>query len=211
MTTSYQALPTRNSGDAEADAPVWWQLAFVLSPARQWEGFGDLTLTVRVPSGWSAAVRPSLTRSGDVLTGHFQGVPADSIGVTARMPLPPDFRFIAWTWGMLAVIVLSVLVGLIGARLVRWPGALVILGAAPIFALALAIVVGYGEQLRSAGVPVAQQSWFGAKGVGIESFVQVPAALVAGLVLGLFGVGVGMGGGAAWRALSRRPPKSQPR
>jgi hypothetical protein len=201
MMTSYDAVPGQYSGDAEADTPVSWQLAFVLSLARQWEGFGDLALTVRVPPGWPAAVRPSLTRRGDLLTGDFSGVPADSIGVTTRMPLPPDFRSIAWTWGVRAVIVLGILVGLLGARTVRWPFSLVVLVVAPLLAVALAFDVAYGEGLRSAAVPVAQQSWYGAKGAGIESLLQLPAALVAGMFLGLLGVGIGMGAGTAWRAL----------
>ncbi len=204
MTTRYRAFPTKNSGNAEDAAPVWWQLAFVLSPARQWKGFGELDLTVTVPSGWQAAVRPNLTRRGDVLTGHFSGIPGDSIGLTTRMPLPPDWRTMAWDWGMLGVLILSALLGCIGARLIPWPASIAMLGAAPLFAVSLAIVVGYGEGLRSASVPVAQQSWFGARGVGLASLVQVPAALVAGLFIGLLGLALGIVAGVAWRGTARR-------
>lgn len=204
MTTRYQAVPMKSSGNALDDAPVWWQLAFVLSPARQWKGFGDLVVSVRVPSGWPAAVRPRLSRQGDVLSGHFNGIPADSISVTTRMRVPPDWRTLAWTWGLVGVLFLGGIVGLLGGWLIRWPWMFATFGAAPIFAISLAIVVGFAEGLRSASVPLSQQSWFGAKGVGLASLVQVPAAFVAGLVLGLFGLALGITIGAAWRAKLRR-------
>ena len=75
MMTRYQAGPAVNSGDWSNAEPVRWQLAFVLAPARQWNGFGDLDVSVRVPSGWKAATRPALSRKGDVLSGHFDGIP----------------------------------------------------------------------------------------------------------------------------------------
>jgi hypothetical protein len=196
-----------NSGNAQDNAPVWWQLAFVLSPARQWKGFGDLDVSVRVPSGWEVAVRPGLSRQGDVLSGHFNGIPADSIGVTTRMPLPPDWRGIAWNRGLLGVLLLSGIAGLVGARLIRWSLSLVLFGASPIFSVGLAFVVGYAESLRSASVPTAQQSWFGAKGDPLASFVQIPAALVAGLGLGLFGLSLGIVIGAVWRRSMVHPAK----
>ena len=199
MSTQYQASPMVNSGNALDNAPVWWQLAFVLSPARQWKGFGDLDVSVRVPSGWQVAVRPGLSRQGDVLGGHFDGIPADSIGVTTRMPLPPDWRGIAWNRGLLGVLVFSVIAGLAGARLIRWPLTLALFAGSPMFPISLAVVVGYAEALRSDSIPTAQQSWFGAKGVPLASFVQIPAALVAGLVLGLFGLSIGIVIGAIWR------------
>lgn len=204
MMTSYQAVPTKLSGNAADDAPIWWQLAFVLSPARQWKGFGDLALTVRVPHGWQAAVRPTLTRQGDALAGDFTGVPADSIGVTTRMEPPPDWRSLAWKWGMLAVVVSSTLIGCLGARLIKWPVSLALLGASPVFAVGLAIMLGIAESFRSASVPFAQQSWTGGKGAGLASFVQVPAAFVAGLFIGVFGLAMGIVAGVAWRETARR-------
>ena len=204
MTTRYQAAPEKQSANGADNQPIWWQLAFVLSPARQWEGFGDLSLTVHVPGGWSAAVRPALARTGDVLSGHFNGIPSDSIAVTTRMPVPPDFRTMTWQMGSLAVLVLSVIVGIAGARLVPWPYSLLIVLASPAFGLALAIALGWEEGLRAASIPPAQQSWFGSKGNGITSLVQAPAAFVAGAALALFCLSAGVGIGAAWRAQSRR-------
>jgi hypothetical protein len=204
MTTSYQAVPGRNSGDAAENEPVWWQLAFVLSPARQWEGFGDLSLQVRVPHSWSAAVRPSLSRTGDTLSGHFDGIPADSIAVTTRMPLPPDYRGITWRDGLVALVILCLIAGIAGARLLPWPYGLLFLLAAPDFGLALAIAVGFEEGLRAASLPAAQQSWFGSRSVGIMSALQAPFAFVAGSALGLFALSVGITAGAIWRWRRRR-------
>jgi hypothetical protein len=206
MSTQYQASPMVNSGNAQDNDPVWWQLAFVLSPARQWKGFGHLDVSVRVPSGWEAAVRPAMGRQGNVMSGHFNGIPADSIGVTTRMLPPTDWRGIAWNRGLLGVLLLSVIAGLVGARLIHWPLSLVLFAASPIFSLSLAVVVGYAETLRSGSVPLAQQSWFGAKGVPLASFVQIPAALVAGLMLALFGLSIGIAIGAVWRRSTVRPP-----
>jgi hypothetical protein len=212
MRTRYQARPTVLSGNRDYNEPVSWQLAFVLSPARQWKGFGDLDISVIVPPGWLVAVRPSLSRSGDVLSGHFDGIPADAIGVATEMRVlvPPDWRLIAWNWGLVGVLILSAIIGCVGARLIRWPLALVLFAAAPVFAFALAIAVGFGDNFRSADIPPAQQSWAGTKFTGLESLFVVVAAFVAGFALYLFGASVGIAIGTAWRYATVRPPTSPP-
>jgi len=212
MVTRYQARPTVLSGIASNSEPVSWQLAFVLSPARQWKGFGDLDVSVIVPSGWLAAVRPGLSRSGNVLSGHFDGIPADAIGVTTEIPVlvPPDWRLIAWNWGLVGVLILSVVIGCVGARLIRWPLTLALFSATPVFAFALAIAVGYGDYFRRADIPFAQQSWSGSKGAGIESLFVVVAAFVAGFALYVFGASLGIAIGTVWRRATVRPPTSPP-
>ena len=212
MMTRYQARPTVLSGNASNFEPVSWQLAFVLSPARQWKGFGDLDVSVIVPSGWLAAVRPSLSRSGDLLSGHFDGIPADAIGVTTQISVlvPPDWRLIAWNWGLVGVLILSAVIGCVGARLIRWPLTLALFSATPVFAFALAIAVGYGDYFRTANIPTAQQSWSGSKFTGLESMAIVVVAFVAGFLLGLIGVSIGMAIGSVWRWLTVRPPTSPP-
>jgi hypothetical protein len=67
---------------------LYWQLAYVLSPAREWGGFGGLDVTVQLPPGWHAASQPALTRDGDTLRGSFDDLPADSIAFTAQYPPP---------------------------------------------------------------------------------------------------------------------------
>ncbi|HWO17203.1 MAG TPA: hypothetical protein VNO30_00445 [Kofleriaceae bacterium] len=62
------------------------QLAYVLSPARTWAGFGGLDVTVHVPPGWRAAVVPAMPRAGDTLRAAFPAVPADAIALTVQAP-----------------------------------------------------------------------------------------------------------------------------
>ena len=160
MVTSYRAAPTQSSGDPDVNEPRYWQLAFMLSPARQWEGFGDLAVTVRVPAGWLAAVRPGLDRHGDVLSGSFTGIPADSFGVTTRMPMPFNWTSAVWKSGLAAVLILCVFAGWFYARPTRWPRLLV---AAPVLANVVAALVFASFVLRPLSVG-GQSSWFGGKG-----------------------------------------------
>jgi len=61
-------------------------LAYLLAPAKQWGGFGELELTVELPPGWLHAASPALDRLGDRLVGRWPGLPADAIGVVVRPP-----------------------------------------------------------------------------------------------------------------------------
>ncbi|MBA4187311.1 MAG: hypothetical protein C0467_04750 [Planctomycetaceae bacterium] len=62
------------------------QFAYVLAPARSWDGFGGLDVTLHLPEGWIAVVTPQLEREGDTLRGSFEHLPADSIAITFRAP-----------------------------------------------------------------------------------------------------------------------------
>jgi hypothetical protein len=70
----------------------YWQLGYVLAPARQWAGFGGLDVSVHLPAGWSAASRPLLARQGDELTAHFTDIPADTLALTVQDPPPAPQR-----------------------------------------------------------------------------------------------------------------------
>jgi len=65
---------------------VTWQLAYVLAPAREWERFGGLHVTLNVPDDWEVATQPALARDGAVLRGTFGEVPADALAMTFRSP-----------------------------------------------------------------------------------------------------------------------------
>ena len=54
----------------------------MLAPARAWDGFGGLDVTVHLPACWAAASRPELARVGDELRGSFDAVPADALALT---------------------------------------------------------------------------------------------------------------------------------
>ncbi|MDE3113859.1 MAG: hypothetical protein KGK34_13035 [Chloroflexota bacterium] len=86
VSVAYAATAARA---ALSDSPlVYWQLAYVLAPARQWASFGGMDVRVTLPSGWSAAATPALGRSGDTLTGAFRDVPADALGLTVQAHIP---------------------------------------------------------------------------------------------------------------------------
>jgi len=70
---------------------VYWQFAYMLSPARDWAGFGGLDITVHLPSGWKHAITPALQREGDVLRGSFANVPADYFALTVQAPTPRSY------------------------------------------------------------------------------------------------------------------------
>ncbi len=65
---------------------AYQQFAYVLAPAKSWDGFGKLEVTVHVPEGWTAASEPALTRDGDTLRGTFDGIPADALALTLQAP-----------------------------------------------------------------------------------------------------------------------------
>ena len=78
----YVALPGAHA-DASSDA-VYWQLGYVLAPAREWAGFGGLDVKILLPGGWRAASLPEMRREGDALVAHWDALPADTLAVTAQ-------------------------------------------------------------------------------------------------------------------------------
>lgn len=83
----YLARATSYSGDSPAR---YWQLGYVLAPARSWAHFGGLDARVQVPPGWRAASDPALTRNGDELDGSFNNVPSDALALTVQAPFSPS-------------------------------------------------------------------------------------------------------------------------
>jgi hypothetical protein len=187
METRYNAMPAQQSGEGANGDTRFWQVAFVLSPARQWGGFGDLDVRVQVPAGWLAAVRPGLSRRGDVLTGHFIGIPANAIAITARMPIPMDWTAPGWVGGSLLLLALAIAVGWLLGWKIGWFAVL----PAPLFAISLAIVVSYAASARNDAIPPGQESWFGSRGNGLVVLFEVVLALGAGFVIGAIGLLIG--------------------
>lgn len=184
METRYNAVPAQASS---YNVPRSWQLAFILSPARQWGGFGDLNVSVRVPTGWDAAVRPGLTRAGDVLTGHFHGIPSDAIAITTRLPNPTDWSNTGWVAGSVFVLASAVAIGwLLGSR-ISWFALLL----SPLFAIPLAVVVAITASYHNAVIPYDQESWSDVKGNALGVLIDVVLALFAGFVIGAIGLAAG--------------------
>lgn len=160
IVVSYPALATAYSGDSPAR---YWQLGYVLAPAREWASFGTLDVAVTLPPGWSLASEPALQRTGDDAAGSFQGVPADALAITAQMPvIAPGFN----PWPAV-VLVVGVFAGLLvamlgGSRLAgRGRSAISFLPVSLIWSvltgiaiLAVGVVTASGPQ-----VPEIQRSW----------------------------------------------------
>ena len=94
-----------------------WQFAYILAPAREWAGFGGLDVTINLPPDWVAATNPNLERSGDVLTGHFDKIPADALTLTAQAPIPFSYQalnilfHLLWALALFATPIFIVLFG----------------------------------------------------------------------------------------------------
>jgi hypothetical protein len=84
-----------------------WQFVYLLAPARDWNGFDRLDVTVLIPPGWEAASNLDLRRDGDALVGSFDQLPGDALALTVRMPVGPIRERIdqARQLGWIAVIV----------------------------------------------------------------------------------------------------------
>ncbi|MDQ3856400.1 MAG: hypothetical protein M3281_08430 [Chloroflexota bacterium] len=179
---SYHARPSTYSGNSPTR---YWQLGYVLAPAREWAGFGGLDVIVQLPQSWRAASRPALTRSEGVLTGTFNGVPADTLALTVQAPAPanPDIGAFSWVLGCLALVLFAALAGWWLGR--RRRSALWALPLSVILALGWAglILVGYGYSDPARGVPSAQRAWnYGYRG-GLAVMALALLALLAGAPL----------------------------
>jgi hypothetical protein len=82
LAVHYRAEPQQYLSGGYVSSVNAYQFAYVLAPARAWDGFGGLDVTVSLPACWLAASRPELTRSGDELRGTFDSLPADALAFT---------------------------------------------------------------------------------------------------------------------------------
>lgn len=147
---------------------VHWQIGYILAPARQWQSFGGIDMTVTLPPRWGVATNPSLERHNDVLTGHFDGIPADAISITARARHRWWFAYLEW--------IPSALVTLVGAyaalrsgrrlgrRLVRADRKIawaipVSVGAGFVLATATFATGFLGAEIIESQIGAGQQAW----------------------------------------------------
>ncbi len=144
---------------------AFWQLGYVLAPARQWDGFGALDVRVDLPPGWEAASEPKMRREGDALVGRWSGVPADALALTTRMPTPDVGGARAKAAAAIggAVALALVLAWLLGGFLGRRGRShLLALPASLVLALAIAAVAGYALRWAPRALAVAagpQRAW----------------------------------------------------
>jgi len=181
----YGAHASAYSGDAPAR---YWQLGYVLAPARSWESFGGLDVDVRLPPGWRAASSPSLTRVGDVLTGSFRTIPADTLGLTVQAPIvatprPIDLTPVAWLGGLIVAAAAGLLIG-------RWLGQRrrTLLWAVPPACVvgilwAIAVLVSTAWDPAAAAVPASQVAWTYDYGRGGAALAAAFLAFLAALLV----------------------------
>lgn len=173
-----------------------YQLGYLLAPAKTWATVGQLEVEVRLPPSWEYSTSLPLQGRQGVLTGRFQGLPADGLAIVTRAPLPPQgavadrtLRWGSWILGIGLLIALGRSLGkrlpprqstpLTGATRTRLVGG--ILGLMVLGGVGLAIVVVIGQEAGFwAGINPQQVSATYRYGQNIVSFL-----------LALLGIGVG--------------------
>jgi len=77
------------------DRPAMYrQMAYILSPAKSWAGFGNLKIRVALPDDWEVATNLDMQREGDLLSGDYRGIPADALAITLRPPVSPIYHWV---------------------------------------------------------------------------------------------------------------------
>ncbi len=99
----YQARPALHHDSTL----VAMQLAYVLSPARDWGSFGGLDVEVLAPDKWTLRVEPALKRdaTGSRWSLHFDDIPANALSMTFRPSRPFLRELIPWFVFGLALLV----------------------------------------------------------------------------------------------------------
>jgi hypothetical protein len=82
----------RAYGNDESYPTVTWLFPYILAPAREWESFGGLDVTVYLPETWQSNSTPALEREGGILHGSFTNLPADCLALAVRMPMGPEWQ-----------------------------------------------------------------------------------------------------------------------
>jgi hypothetical protein len=162
IAVQYAAEASQVSADNRAR---YWQVGYVLSPARQWASFGTLDVAVQLPADWYFASEPALTRDGGDAHGTFAGVPADSLALTTRFPAvvsTPLGKPTLWlAFGIAAIV--GLLIAVLGGRYLGrrgrsgsgvWPVALVYSALAGLVAVVLGNSLG-----KDIEVPTNQVAW----------------------------------------------------
>lgn len=163
----YAARPTAHSGtDSMA---VYWQLGYVLAPARAWASFGGLDAKVLLPAKWRAVTSPEMRREGDALVASWSEVPADALSVTAQttqrtVPDPTDFWLLMLIFGGL----FTLASGFAGWKMGAWLGGLrrtsawglLLSPVVAVVAVVLAIIVAWVIAVTLFAPPASRQAAF---------------------------------------------------
>ncbi|HEY0077991.1 MAG TPA: hypothetical protein VGB73_05045 [Pyrinomonadaceae bacterium] len=114
----YEARPAAYSG--VSSSAIYWQLGYILAPAREWASFGGLDAKVLLPRGWKAATAPAMRREGDTLTASWNEVPADALAITVQTSEETVSNVAHyWMWLIVFSLLLAPLAGFVGWKLGR--------------------------------------------------------------------------------------------
>ena len=180
----YEARPSAHS-DVKSDA-VYWQLGYVLAPAREWASFGGLDAKVLLPEGWLVASSPEMRREGNSLVASWDALPADSLAVTAQTDGRPVYDADLF-WKSLIVLgaLFTLPAGYVGWRAGRWLGARRRTWAwallfSPALALLLCLLASFVATIVSAPTAPDQAAF---NQIGNYNFLITFFLLLVGLIL----------------------------
>jgi hypothetical protein len=218
LRVKYDAKASSYSGSSPS---LYWQLGYVLAPARDWGGFSDLQVKVVLPTGWSATSEPPLDRAGDELVGTFQGIPADALALTVQAPPRTPawlLSILSWTCALLALVAAPVLIwrfsGALGRKLAaarQTQGLLIVIGLLAGL-LWCAILVGtaftVGVFIADLAALPHQQAWSVDYGPVLGLFLAIVGAVVLSPLGTVLSLVAGYRGYAAQRALPTATPST---
>jgi len=166
----------------------FWQLGYVLAPARRWDGFANLEVRVLTPPHWKmASSLPLQETSPDHYQGKWASIPDDWLTLSAQAPNPPNLDWIHPVLGGTAAVACCLLGILSGRFLAKnqrgW------LWAVPIAAMG-GLASGVGFFLAAIDIldrlaPARQISWSYSYGYGISTLFLTMAVAVGGGLLNL--------------------------
>lgn len=137
----YHAAPTSNSSNRTTKL---WQFAYILAPARQWDGFGTLEAVVIVPDGWEVAITPAMTFENFLWKGKWEDIPSDAIAISFAMPTPSWLPYLDNGLPIIALLLGIVLCWMVGKRVGKW---LVRTNKVPGWSIPFALLAGAGSAL----------------------------------------------------------------
>jgi hypothetical protein len=82
-----------------------YQVLYALAPAKDWQRFGSLDVSIKLPPGWQGSTNPAMTQSGDTLSGSFQGIPADLLTIDLQ---PSDGKAVEQRYNILLIAGLAI-------------------------------------------------------------------------------------------------------
>lgn len=114
LTVRYQ---TDASSHYVGDPYEMYQVGYVLSPAKSWQSFGTLNLTLRVPEDWAFASSLPLEAAEGGFAARFDGLPADNLAFSLQPQV--DQSALAWAAAVpIVALVLGLLLALFAGRAV---------------------------------------------------------------------------------------------